>query len=154
MATCFEVADYFIANADQDEGVANMKLQKLCSYAQGFSLALRDKPMFDDVIEAWTHGPVVPKLYERFRACGKNPIQSDTLPQASRLPFSDEELFVLETVNNYFGRFSASELRNMSHIDFPGDFNAKEKIPASDIRARFEENKIIKNIKEVYDEAV
>jgi len=33
MPTIFDVADFFIANADPDEGITNLKLQKLCGYA-------------------------------------------------------------------------------------------------------------------------
>ena len=35
--------------------------------------------------------------------------------QDVRLPFSGEELYILETVNNYYGAYTPSRLRNMSH---------------------------------------
>jgi uncharacterized phage-associated protein len=154
MATCFDVADYFLANPDKDEGVSNLKLQKLCAYAQAFSVALSGKKMFDDPLEAWTHGPVVPRLYEYYRCHGKNPLPTDVLPEEARLPFTDEELFILETVNNFYGRYAAWTLRDMSHNDFPGDFNSKNVIPISDIRMRFETNKVVRSIQGAYGASI
>ena len=43
--------------------ISNLKLQKLLYYSQGCFLALRDEPLFDSPIEAWTYGPVVPEVY-------------------------------------------------------------------------------------------
>ncbi len=44
MLSCFDVAKYFLAQADEDAGdlISNLKLQKLVYYAQGFHLALYD----------------------------------------------------------------------------------------------------------------
>ncbi|MDR1659819.1 MAG: DUF4065 domain-containing protein [Desulfovibrio sp.] len=150
MATCFDVAEYFIANADRDEGISNLKLQKLCAYAHAFSLALLEHPLFDSAIEAWPHGPVVPVLYDFYSYKGKDPLPTDILPIESRIPFTEEELFILETVNSFYGRYAAWTLRDMSHNDFPGDFGSRLRISDKDIAARFAEHKIIKNIKAAY----
>lgn len=72
MLTCFDVADYFLAHCDEESGdiISNLKIQKLTYYAQGFSLVLLGKPLFNEKIEAWMHGPVVPELYRKYRDCG------------------------------------------------------------------------------------
>ncbi|HAS22646.1 MAG TPA: hypothetical protein DCR51_05795, partial [Idiomarina loihiensis] len=59
MANSADVARYLIKiSNDEDEGsISNLKLQKLMYYAQGLSLALFERPLFDGNIEAWTHGP-------------------------------------------------------------------------------------------------
>jgi uncharacterized phage-associated protein len=67
----FDVADYFIANADPDEGITNLKLQKLCGYAQAYHLALHGRRLFDSALEAWPHGLVIKKLYNLYRIHGK-----------------------------------------------------------------------------------
>ena len=151
-ASAFDVADYFIANADQDEGITNLKLQKLCSYAQAFFLALHGRRLFESPLEAWPHGPVIKKLYNLYRIHGKDKLSTDVQPgKESRRPFTPEQLFVLETVNDYYGRYAASPLRNMSHNDFPGDFDGpKAIIPDEEIAARFAGNKVIKTIREAY----
>lgn len=60
MLTCFDVADYFLTQSnetqsnDENSGdfLSNLKLQKLVYYAQGFSLALLNRPLFNEEIEA------------------------------------------------------------------------------------------------------
>lgn len=150
MNSATQVADYFLANADPDEGITNLKLQKLCAYAQAFSQALRHKPLFSAALHAWTHGPVIPQIYTMYKAYGKNPISTDVSPEDSRIGFTPEELYILETVNGYYGRFAAWTLRDMSHADFPADFNdpLRPKIPLADIEAAFSENKVVKALQE------
>lgn len=150
MATCFEVADFFIANKDIDDDITVLKLQKLCAYAQAFALILLERPLFDNQLRAYTHGPLIQELYEAYRTEGRNPLTTAASPLDARLPFSNEELFILETVNNYYGAYSASRLRNMSHDDFPGNFGTKEIIPNDAIRKAFRSNKVIKAIQEAY----
>ena len=72
MLTCFDVADYFLAQCDEDSGdiISNLKLQKLVYYAQGFSLAFFGEALFSEPIEAWMHGPVVPALYRKYSHYG------------------------------------------------------------------------------------
>lgn len=43
--------------------ISNVSLQKLLYFIQAYSLVDRDKPAFDDRIEAWQYGPVVPEAY-------------------------------------------------------------------------------------------
>lgn len=140
----FAVADFFLANADPDDAITHIKLQKLCAYAQAFSLALNGKPLFDDALEAWLHGPVVPRLYETYRVNGRSPITTATTAEESRLPFDDEELYILETVNSYYGAYAAHRLRNMSHDDFPGEFGKSRQIISNEaVRLQFERNRVI-----------
>ena len=73
MSTVRDVADYMLQRADEDSmRVTHLKLQKLCYYAQGYSLALLSRPMFEEPIEAWEHGPVVRELYDTYKRFGKN----------------------------------------------------------------------------------
>ncbi len=153
IADIFDVADYFIANADPDEGITNLKLQKLCGYAQAFYLALHGQRLFDASLEAWPHGPVVRRLYDRYASDGKKPLSTAVLPgEESRRPFTYEQLFILETVNSYYGRYSAWALRNMSHGDFPGDFDGPKKaiIPDDEVSAKFAQNDVVKTILEAF----
>ena len=43
--------------------VPAMKLQKLVYYCQAWSLVWEARTIYDDRIEAWAHGPVIPRLY-------------------------------------------------------------------------------------------
>ena len=72
MLTCMEVANYLLSKTDEEAGdvISNLKLQKLVYYVQGFSLAMNNRPMFEEDIYAWQHGPVVPSLYHNFKDNG------------------------------------------------------------------------------------
>ena len=52
---------------DHAEPISNMKLQKLCYYAQGLSLARLQRPLFKGQIKAWEHGPFIPALWHKYK---------------------------------------------------------------------------------------
>jgi uncharacterized phage-associated protein len=59
MAKAFEAAKYIINSLPVD----NLKLQKLLYYSQAVHLVLNGKlPLFNEAIEAWDYGPVVPRV--------------------------------------------------------------------------------------------
>ncbi len=64
MANVLDVACYILQKQGQ---ITTWKLQKLCFYAQAWSLVWNNKPLFDSRIEAWANGPVIPDLYNRHR---------------------------------------------------------------------------------------
>ena len=119
MLTCFDIAKYFLTNVNEDYGdnISNLKLQKLVYYAQGFYLALYDKPLFREQIKAWTHGPVVPALYKKYKDFGAGAIP---IPQDMDFSIYDEQTKeLLDDIFNVFGQFSAWKLRNMTHTEPP-----------------------------------
>jgi uncharacterized phage-associated protein len=119
MATASDVAKYFLTLSDPDEGdvVSNLKLQKLVYYAQGFHLALHGRPLFQDPVVAWQHGPVVPDLYHHYKEHGGNAIPMPVGFDAN--VFSANERDVLNEVWNVYGQFSAWKLRDMTHEEPP-----------------------------------
>ncbi|MEJ1390058.1 MAG: DUF4065 domain-containing protein [Candidatus Sedimenticola sp. (ex Thyasira tokunagai)] len=123
--TCHDIADYFLSLVKEDEGdlVSNLKLQKLVYYAQGFSLAMNDKPLFEEPIEAWQHGPVCVELYHRFKDYGGGAIPP---VQVDLSEYDDDTQELLNEVNRIFGQFSAWKLRNLTHEE-PTWLNAYEK---------------------------
>lgn len=68
-----DIARYVI-NFSQyiDCPTTNLKLQKLLYYIQGYFLALKNKPCFEEEIEAWAYGPVIPIVYHEFKEYGSN----------------------------------------------------------------------------------
>ncbi len=119
MLSCHDIADYFLAKQDEDSGdtISNLKLQKLVYYAQGYYLAIFDKPLFNEEIEAWTHGPVVPELYHRFKEHGATSIPAISDLDISK--FDDEVQGFLDEVYDVFNQFSGWTLRNMTHEELP-----------------------------------
>lgn len=119
MLSCFDVARYFLALVDEDAGdsLTNLKLQKLCYYAQGFHLAIYDKPLFPERIEAWKHGPVVPELYHALKQFGAEPVQLDS--EINWDKYQPEVRELLDEVYSVYGQYSAPRLRSITHQEPP-----------------------------------
>src|SRR3954452_12363813 len=59
-----DVAAYILEEAG---ALTAMKLQKLLYYSQAWSLVWDEAPLFQEPIEAWANGPVVPVAYDVHR---------------------------------------------------------------------------------------
>jgi uncharacterized phage-associated protein len=112
MATASEVAKYVIKSLPVD----NLKLQKLLYYSQAVHLVLHEKqPLFNEEIEAWDYGPVVPPVYHEYKPYG-----FDVIPPAeeeSALNF--EEIRAVDMALSCFGVLSGPALLNQSHYETP-----------------------------------
>ena len=119
MYTCQDIAEYFLAIVDEEVGelICNLKLQKLVYYAQGFHLALYDKPLFEEGIEAWAHGPVVPTLYHKYKLHGASGIPCPEGVDFSKYDAETQEF--LNKVYDLFGQFSGWKLREFTHEETP-----------------------------------
>jgi uncharacterized phage-associated protein len=79
--TADQVADYLISLAhERGESVNNLKLQKLLYYAQAWYLGEFGTPLFDDKLQAWMSGPVIPSIFWRFAECGIHDIPAPEAP--------------------------------------------------------------------------
>jgi uncharacterized phage-associated protein len=67
---------YYIIKYTREMGISitNLKLQKLLFFCQGWHLAIRGIPLFDDHFEAWPKGPAIYDVWNVFKAFGKYPI--------------------------------------------------------------------------------
>lgn len=71
------VAKYFLLKAAQEgEPITPLKIQKLV-YLAYVNALLHDKKLFNEKIQAWANGPVVPSLYQQLRKYGFNPIDQE-----------------------------------------------------------------------------
>jgi uncharacterized phage-associated protein len=100
----------------QGELMSNMKLQKMLYYEQGFHLAVFGTPLFEEEIEAWMYGPVVPAVYEVYKDYGYNGIDPGKVEEIS---LSDREQALFDEVYKVYGAFSAIGLMNMTHRESP-----------------------------------
>lgn len=117
------VANEFL---DKSNEISVLKLVKLCYIAQGFSLAVLNRPIFnDDKIEAWRYGPVVPSIYHEFKHFKKGNIteKSKFLTLNNDFDFIEEtpeltdenDKKIVQIVWNMYGKFSAGELVDLTH---------------------------------------
>lgn len=118
MSTALEIATYFLSKDDVEAGnfISNLKLQKLLYYAQGYHLALFDKPLFRDPIVAWAHGPVVKVVYQKYKRYKDRSIPP---PQKVQFKIKKETREFLDEVYKVIGQFSAWKLRDMTHQEQP-----------------------------------
>lgn len=114
-----DVAKYFIHLSHKvNAPISQLKLQKLLYYAQGWSFVWDDKALFDEHIEAWRYGPVIPKIYHEYKEYGNGPI-----PETEGLSFfpfaGDYELKTIEAVWDGYKKYSPIQLVNKTHREDP-----------------------------------
>lgn len=98
------------------ELMSNMKLQKMLYYEQGYHLAEYGTPLFDEDIEAWMYGPVVPCVYEHFKGHGAGGLLPET---ESTVSLSDDEEDLFNEVFDTYVDFSAYGLMRKTHSESP-----------------------------------
>jgi uncharacterized phage-associated protein len=135
------IANFFVSTAlAKGDQITPLKLQKLVYFAQGWHLALADRPLIDEQVEAWRYGPVIPSVYRAFRDYGDNPIVGPTSylitkssgPGAKVVSIEDLEFEeIIPTIDDYpeaakirplldrvwdiYGGYSAIQLSNITH---------------------------------------
>ena len=115
-----DIAKKIIFKAQDDEPnggdrMTNLKLQKLLYYQQGYHLAFFGTPLFDDEIEAWMYGPVVPSVYNVY-----SKYIASTLPEVKDVIYlSDDEEELFNEVYDAYREFSAIGLMNRTHSERP-----------------------------------
>ena len=119
MLKSIDVANYFLSQCSEESGdlISNLKMQKLVYYAQGFHLAVYDTPLFQEEIQAWLHGPVIPVLYSHYKPYG-----SAAIPLPSEVDFDNYDANtrdLLDDVYNVYGQYSAWKLRDLTHQEPP-----------------------------------
>lgn len=115
-----DIAKKLICLAQNDEPnggelLTNLKLQKLLYYQQGFHLAFFGTPLFEEHVESWMYGPVVPSVYDEYSKYGSASLPVTT--QAITLTDDEERLF--NEVFDAYREFSAIGLMNKTHSERP-----------------------------------
>lgn len=131
----------YMMEIEDAEYISNLKLQKLLYYAQGTFLALEDKPLFKEKLVAWQHGPVVEKIYQKYKHYESNGIDENIIFNSEQIDLDTRK--ILEEVYDVFGQYSAWKLRNMTHDETPWQVTKKnDVIPNEIIKEYFKENYI------------
>lgn len=99
------------------------KLQKILYYAYAWTLTIKndsvdrlDNKLFEAEIEAWVHGPVIEKVYRRYRDRGFNDIPQyiDEIPT-----FDEETEDILQQVWDEYGDYTGNQLESITHQEDP-----------------------------------
>jgi len=111
-----DVAKYILANFRAKNGpITNLKLQKLLYYVQAWHLAIYDRAVFTEQIEAWVHGPVVPEVFRAYKRFRWSPIDAEETNW--ELP-ENLNAHINEIISAY-GDFSPWDLERMTHHEAP-----------------------------------
>jgi uncharacterized phage-associated protein len=93
-----------------------MQLQKLVFLAQGYTLALLDRPAYYHNTHAWQWGPVVPKLYKKLQQYGSGEVTTPLDIPADDTGHLDSEVArILKGVWSAYNKFSGSQLSEITH---------------------------------------
>lgn len=114
MATVFDVARYIL---EKQGSISAWKLQKLCYYAQAWSLAWTEKPLFEEEFEAWKNGPVCPRLFHEHQ--GKFFVDASCIPFGSSANLDDDQRDTIDRVLAHYGDWEPFELREQTHAEDP-----------------------------------
>lgn len=115
MGTIFDVAYYILNELGE---MSTMKLQKLCYYAQAWSLAWDGIPLFNEDFQAWANGPVCKELYDVHK--GEFLIESNDLEvYIGDYEFSEDEIETLSVVIGDYGHREAFWLSELTHSERP-----------------------------------
>lgn len=102
--TAYDAAQYA---ASKRQFYGEMQQHKLMYYAQAWSLAWDGVPLFDEEIQAWKDGPVIPSL--RHRVATPNP----------DVDLDERQKSVLDAVMDHYGAMSGKALGNATHNEEP-----------------------------------
>jgi len=118
MHNATSIANFFInkgINDGPDNDNSPMKLQKLVYFAQGWYLALYQRPLIDEQIEAWEYGPVIPSLFHTMKRFGNSVVEHYIHKQGIPVAPSSAIHDFLEEIWRIYGMFTATQLSNMTH---------------------------------------
>lgn len=118
---------------EQGYGISNLKLQKILYFIQSYFMITNGNPCFDDKIEAWDFGPVIPAAYHEYKQYGYGnipPVNSYIVYEGSgildlkRVKFddsiiSDDDKLLINKVVDKFADYSSTALVSLTHHQSP-----------------------------------
>ena len=109
------VANRFLELARENgKRLTSMQLIKLVYIAHGWTLALLNRPLIRQDVEAWQYGPVIRDVYNETRRHGRSPISSSI---AAPLESIDEsEGSIIKQVFDLYGDMPGIALSNVTHM--------------------------------------
>lgn len=121
--SAFKVAKVILRlAADRGIPISNLKLQKLLYYSQAWYLAILEKPLFHERIEAWVHGPVVPPVFGTYKSNRWNPLPDPGKDVLGEIETGDPAWPVinhLTEVMDAYSSFTGVQLESLTHAEDP-----------------------------------
>jgi len=108
-----DAADYIL---EQYGKMSAMKLQKLVYYSQAWHLVWKDTPLFDEEVQAWANGPVVPELFTLHQ--GFFQLEPGFF-RGNAARILEDSKDVITRVLAFYGPKDAQWLSELSHMEDP-----------------------------------
>lgn len=113
--------------------ISNLKLQKVLYFIQAYFLIEKNKLCFNEKIEAWDFGPVIPKAFYEYKQYGSGNIPTiksyiildkNNIWDSKKIEFDDgiitnEDKILINKVINKFKNYSATDLVSLTHKQSP-----------------------------------
>ena len=129
---CRHIINY---SDEKGYGISNLKLQKVLYFIQAYFVCFTEKkePCFEENIEAWEFGPVVPVAYHEYKQYGSNEIPKiNTVMEINFgktfnfkiVPYDDsvistQDKQVIDGLVEKFSNYSAATLVSITHNQSP-----------------------------------
>lgn len=133
------VASYIINKCSD---ITPLALQKILYYSKGFFYAFFNSELYSDECEAWIHGPVYRKIYDKYKE-----FKGNVIVEKNKYDFENElneiKREYLDVIIKCFGYYSGNALEKMTHFEIPWLNARKDLLPNESIN-KIIENEIIK----------
>lgn len=111
-----EIARYVVKKCIADElPISNLQLQNILYFVQKNFLKSKNRVAFEDDIETWKFGPVIPKVYYRYSGFGSMLI---TLDLSVPVSLDAEDKLIIDSVVEDFRNKSHWELTNLTQQSY------------------------------------
>ena len=120
------VASQILWIADQaGRRLTPMQVLKLSYISHGWTLGLCEKELFEDAVEAWKYGPVVPKVYHKYKRFGYSQVLVRLKDR--REMFDEKPYAIINRVVDVYGKYDGLYLSALTHQpDTPWEMAIKE----------------------------
>ena len=116
MTNVFDVTKYILHNQGT---MSTMKLQKLCYYAQAWSLVWDDEPLFQEDFEAWSNGPVCRPLFAYHKGLFSLSEKEVNDSKLSGDELTESQKETIDIVLEHYGNKNAQWLSTLTHMEEP-----------------------------------
>lgn len=147
-----EVAKHLLSRINKErfeelgDGISNLKLQKLLYFTQKANYSVYDEPFFEDSIEAWQYGPVVPIVYHHFKDYSKENI--DIFKEVDFIkdkePLNIKQISIIDFIWDTYYQYSAGTLIDISHQDSCWIDNQGSHIPLKEMKCEVTKAEFLK----------
>jgi len=113
------IANFFIRKGIEENNHLNpMQVIKMTYIAHGWYLAFTDKPLINELVEAWKFGPVIYSLYHILKRYYDNPITQEIkvdIPSYEAFKQDSETQRFLGSIWDKYKKYSGYQLSILTH---------------------------------------